>query len=112
MDVRLSDFGRKQAFTLNPVLESYMDHIKSVHSSDLQRCYDTAFYTLGFPSDEQLIQKSKDLREMNFGSKEGLHYDSLSQEAKDELKNPNYKAPGGESWPEVKERANKYFSKL
>ena len=35
MDVRLSDYGRKQAFTLNPELEKHMVNINSYHSSDL-----------------------------------------------------------------------------
>ena len=35
MDVRLSDYGRKQAFTLNPELEKHMANINSYHSSDL-----------------------------------------------------------------------------
>jgi broad specificity phosphatase PhoE len=80
-----------------------------VHSSDLRRCYDTAFYSLGFPSDENLIRKNKLLREMNFGSKEGLHYDNLSDEEKKIFSDPNYQAPGGESWPFVRTRATEFF---
>lgn len=83
-------------------MESYINNIDSVHSSDLKRCYDSAFFALGFPSDENIIKQSKLLREINFGAKEGLHYDSLTKEAKEELSDPNYKAPEGESWPDVK----------
>lgn len=76
-DAKLTDFGRKQAFTLNPIWEHSKEDFKSVHSSDLQRSYETAFYSLGFPSDEGLIRQSKLLREMHFGTKEGLHFDGL-----------------------------------
>ncbi len=99
MDVRLSDFGRKQAFTLNQVYEEHKDLIHSVHSSDLKRCVDTAFYGLGFPSDESIIKESKLLREMNFGGQEGLHYDGLSDKDKEVMRDPNYQAPRGENWP-------------
>ena len=90
MDVKLTDFGRKQAFALNPVWEHYREDINYVYSSDLRRCYDTAFYSLGFPSDEGLIRNTKLLREMHFGSKEGLHYDGLSDEEKKAFSDPNY----------------------
>ena len=100
MDVRLTDFGRKQSFLVNQVYEDLQSQITSVHSSDLKRCKDTAFYALGFPSnDDTLIKTSKNLREMNFGAQEGLHYDNLSAEEKAKLSDPNFQAPEGESWP-------------
>ena len=69
MDVRLTDFGRKQSFLMNQVYEDFQSQITTVHSSDLKRCKDTAFYALGFPSnDDTLIKTSKNLREMNFGA--------------------------------------------
>ena len=111
MDVRLTDFGRKQSFMLNQVYEQHQfDH---VHCSDLRRCVDTAFYTLGFPSDDDtLIRKSRSLREMNFGAQEGLHYDGLSQEEKAKLSDPAYQAPNGENWADVRLRAVDYFGTL
>ncbi len=113
MDVRLSDFGRKQSFLLNQVFEENQSHFSSVHSSDLQRCRDTAFYAMGFPSDDDtLIKQSKSLREMHFGAQEGLHYDNLSQEEKAKLSDPNYQAPNGENWPQVRTRATDYFRNL
>ena len=78
-----------------------MSNINHVHSSDLQRSIDTAFYALGFPSNEDLIIQSKDLREMNFGEIEGLHFDGLSVEEKQEISSHDYHAPGGESWNQV-----------
>ena len=64
--------------------------ITGVYSSDLQRCVDTSFYALGFPSNENLVKKSKLLREMNFGDHEGLHFDGLTAEEKQEFQDPNY----------------------
>ena len=79
----------------------------------MKRCKDTAFYALGFPSDDDtLINTSKSLREMNFGAQEGLHYDNLSPEEKSKLSDPNFQAPNGESWPQVRSRAIDYFSTL
>ena len=60
--------------------EEHKSAFDQVHGSDLQRCIDTAFYTMGFPSSEEYILQSKNLREMNFGENEGLHFDSLSKE--------------------------------
>ena len=104
MDVRLTDFGRKQSFVINQV---YEEQFTSVHSSDLKRCKDTAFYALGF--DDTLIKLSKNLREMHFGGQEGLHYDNLSPEEKKKLSDPEYQAPGGENWPQVRQRAQELF---
>ena len=91
--------------------ESMFTHI---HSSDLQRCVDSAFYALGFPSNENLIQTTANLREMNFGEQEGLHFDGLSQDEKDVISSPDYQAPGpgGESWPIVRQRQEAYFGTL
>lgn len=49
---------------------------------------------------------------MHFGSIEGLHYDNLSDEEKAKLSDPEYQAPGGENWPQVKQRATDYFKLL
>ena len=56
-DVRLTDFGRKQSFLVNQIYEEYHSQFASVHSSDLKRCRDTAFYALGFPSDDDTLIK-------------------------------------------------------
>jgi len=50
MDVKLTDFGRKQAFKLSEVLQDF--EFDSVHSSDLQRSIDTCFFALAFPEDD------------------------------------------------------------
>ncbi len=76
--MKLTDHGRRQAFLLNQVYEPNKDLIHNVYSSDLQRCKDTAFYTMGFPTSDSAFKVSKSLREMNFGETEGLHYDGLT----------------------------------
>ena len=92
-DSKLSDYGRKQAFSLCPLLEPALplfakakakEGEASVHSSDLARAYETAFYALGFPN-EELIQRTHLLREINMGSMEGVYYDSLDSEKKDQI---------------------------
>jgi broad specificity phosphatase PhoE len=74
MDVGLSDFGRKQAFLLSDSLSEV--NWDQIHCSDLRRSLDTTFYALAFP-DVADIKQSPDLREMNFGTHEGLHFDNL-----------------------------------
>ena len=56
MDVKLTDFGRKQAFKLSEVLQDF--EFDSVHSSDLQRSIDTSFFALAFP-DEDAVKQAK-----------------------------------------------------
>ena len=80
-----------------------------VHCSDLKRSIDTSFYALGFPSDEDFIRRSHLLREMNFGEQEGLHFDNLPDSEKLKFSQPDFRATGGESWQDVRERAQTYF---
>ena len=111
-DMKLTDYGRRQAFMLNQIYAQNEAMFHQIHSSDLQRCVDTAFYALGFPSNDNLIQKTKNLREMNFGEQEGLHFDGLSASEKEVISSPDYHAPGGESWAIVRARQEEYFSGL
>lgn len=56
----------------------------TIHSSDLNRCADFADIVLGFNGleAEKLLILEKRLRELNFGSDEGVAYDLLSKEEK------------------------------
>jgi broad specificity phosphatase PhoE len=72
---------------------------------------DSAFYGLGFP-DESLIKKNDLLREMYFGSMEGVYFDNLPDEKKAEFADPKFRAPDGESWEDVKDRAHKFVGSL
>ena len=110
--MKLTDYGRRQAFLLNQVYEPVEVLFQQKHSSDLQRCADTAFYAMGFPYGSNYITYSKLLREMHFGEKEGLHYDGLSQAEKDEINSPDFHPKGGESWEDVRNRMEKYFGTL
>ena len=60
-----------------------------VYCSDLKRSFDTAYYALAFP-DEGLIKKSKQLRELNFGKQEGLHFDGLPHSEKLRFSDPAF----------------------
>lgn len=111
-DMKLTDYGRRQAFELNQVYELNKEFIHQVHSSDLQRCIDSSFYALGFPSKEDLITNSKLLRELNFGDQEGLHYDGLTDKEKEEINSPDYQAPNGESREEVQSRLSEFIFSL
>ena len=105
MDAELTDFGRKQAFSVNSdVLIDYEDEFDSFHSSDLKRSCQTAQYALGFPS-ESLVKQNRLLRECNFGLKEGAHFDSMSDQEKEKLSSPDYQYPEGESFNDVHKRA-------
>ena len=53
--MRLTDYGRRQAFMVNQMYQPHSGLIHHVHSSDLQRCIDTTFYALGFPAYENAI---------------------------------------------------------
>ena len=86
-----------------------MDSFNQIHSSDLERCIDTSFYSLGFPTSESRIKKHRDLRELNFGDHEGLHFDGLSPEEKAEFRSLDFKAPNGESWLDVKLRVSSFL---
>jgi broad specificity phosphatase PhoE len=111
MDVHLTPFGRKQAFLLNQVYEQHSKKFHSVFCSDLKRSFDTAFYALAFP-DDGLIQKSKLLRELNFGKQEGLHFDGLPQSEKLRFSQPDFQAEDGESWPQLRTRAIQFMNAL
>lgn len=105
----LSDFGRKQAFKLSECLAD-IDY-DQVHCSDLIRSVDTTFYALAFPGGDD-INQTRQLRELNFGEHEGLHFDNLPSADKARFADPEFRASGGESWPEVRLRAQTFFSGL
>lgn len=111
MDFKLTDYGHKQAFSLNEGLEPYIDQFKHIHSSDLLAPKTTAFYALGFPNDG-IIKENGLLRECHFGKLEGVHYDNMSDEEKERFADPQYQFEGGESWQDVKSRVTKFLQRL
>lgn len=52
--------------------------------------------------DMQRVKMSRDLREINFGVHEGLHFDNLPEDQKANFSRPDFQAEGGESWPDVR----------
>ena len=66
---------------------------------------------MAFP-DVETLKYSPELRELNFGVQEGLHFDNLPDAEKEKFADPTFKADGGESWPEVNARAVDYFRGL
>ena len=91
--------------------EEHAGHFDFVHCSDLKRSFDTAYYALAFP-DEGLIQKSRLLRELNFGKQEGLHFDGLPQSEKLRFSDPAFKAEDGEGWVDLRARAVTFMAGL
>lgn len=49
---------------------------------------------------------------MNFGDKEGLHFDGLLDSEKAEINSPDFKAQGGESYHDVRARTEEFFGTL
>jgi 2,3-bisphosphoglycerate-dependent phosphoglycerate mutase len=85
MDVKLSDFGRKQAFKLSECLADAK--FDTTHSSDLLRSIDTSFFATGFSDN---VARHRLLRELNFGEHEGLHFDGLPPKEKARFADPNF----------------------
>ncbi|CAI2380049.1 unnamed protein product [Moneuplotes crassus] len=111
MDAELSEYGRKQAFSLNEVLVDYEDEFSTLNCSDLKRSVQTANYALGFPSESDLVQ-DKLIRECSYGEMEGIHFDSMPDSQKEQISDPSYVFPGGESFNQVRDRGQIFLNKL
>jgi alpha-ribazole phosphatase len=92
-DSKLSVKGREQSNQLFRAYYQHVDKFTHIHASDLSRCKDTVNLALGFPS--RKILYSKELRELNFGDMEGVHFDSLPKEEKAVINSLEYQAPNG-----------------
>lgn len=113
-DIDLDEIGYSQADSVAEyVLKNY--HIDSIYSSDLQRAYNTAK-----PVSDALklpIIKDKGLRELDVGEWEGMLITAVAQEYPDSFKayktNIGLARPdGGESYPELAQRAAQTFDKI
>jgi broad specificity phosphatase PhoE len=114
IDAKLSDYGRKQARHLSVEYFVNFDNRKdfeSIYISDLLRSRETAEICLGHDQSVQL-QINSDLREIYYGSKEGLFYDGLPKEEKALINKKDYKFPNGESWMDVKYRCIKLINNV
>jgi len=104
-DIGLTDFGRKQAAALKPMLES--SSFDSVHSSDLIRAVETARLAWGqCPADGRL-------REINFGELEGVHWQDVDPALVEALLVfRDFRAPGGEDLAVFQARVLGFISSL
>ncbi|MEX5284217.1 alpha-ribazole phosphatase [Selenomonas sputigena] len=112
-DVELAETGIRQAECLAEHFPA--EKIDAIYSSDLQRAVSTAeFLAERFGCE---VQKTENLREMNFGAWEGLTFEQIVEKwpeageqifsAPDELK-----PPGGETFQDVEERAARTLEKI
>ena len=107
IDAPLNETGQSQARHLAEYLSGYES--TSILSSSLRRAWQTAsFYE---EKTDLILQKNRDLDEMDFGDFEGISMKEISKEL-DDLQNGwkkgdiSLRVPGGESPKEVFERAD------
>mmetsp|Transcript_4802 Transcript_4802/g.8959 ORF Transcript_4802/g.8959 Transcript_4802/m.8959 type:complete len:225 (+) Transcript_4802:170-844(+) len=105
-DVKLTEYGRKQAAALHEGLHMHLPRFSHIYSSDLQRCKETLAYSTlwawPYTTDERL-------REMHFGDEEGEHFDSMPEDRKAQFNQMTYVAPNGEGWLMVRRRVHAFF---
>lgn len=112
-DVELNEEGQKQAREMTKFLSEIS--FDKIITSPLKRAYDTAKIIEGDRG--ILIEKEELLCEQNFGIFEGKTYEQLQNEYPKELKEwnedfSNIAPRGGESFRQVRERADKFLDKL
>ncbi len=105
-DIPLNEQGRKQARAIAAYMKK-SESIEAVYSSDLMRCRETA----GIVAAEfaLTVKVEPALRELMFGSWEGLKYEDLYETYADDFqkwfRDPlNCQVPGGESFRQVLDR--------
>jgi probable phosphoglycerate mutase len=104
-DVELSELGRRQALALAPLLKD--QSFTHVWSSDLQRARDTARLAYGEPTIDRR------LRELDFGTLEGLIWGELPQAQQDSVHLfEDDCAPGGETIRALEERVFGFIDDL
>lgn len=110
-DIDLDAIGKKQAIKTKKKLEN--EEFNTIYSSDLKRAYH--FAEIIFK--KQVIHKTPDLRELNFGIFEGkTHEEIMSTHGliyNQWLNNPfKIQIPDGEGLREFKTRITKVFEKI
>ncbi|MEN6413635.1 MAG: alpha-ribazole phosphatase [Veillonellales bacterium] len=112
-DIALSEKGLQQAELVAKRLAN--EKISAIYASDLNRAYKTAEI---IAAKHQLsVTAIPELREISFGEWEGLNYTGITNgwpKIMDDLFThaETVRIPGGETFPEVKERATKALQKL
>jgi len=102
-DVHLNELGRKQATTAAQYLKDH-EAIEALYASDLSRTRETA-EIIGRSLNLPVITDSR-LRELSFGRWEGMTFNEVYQEYREEFDNwynntSEFKVPGGESFNEL-----------
>ena len=104
-DVPLTAYGEEQASALRPLLAG--ERFDGVWSSNLRRAVTTAHLAWGEPRQDER------LREMSFGSLEGLPWDTLDPGLQEGLARfEGFVAPGGESFAELRSRVLSFVDAL
>ena len=109
-DVELSDVGLHQAERLRDRLAS--EDISTVYSSDLHRALQTAQVIAS--RHELSVIASQELREIDFGSVEGLTYGEISRKYPDLARSwfswdLSFRFPDGESIADLNNRVNRFL---
>jgi probable phosphoglycerate mutase len=105
MDVPLTANGVAQAEALRPLLADTA--FDTVWSSDLQRAVQSALAAWGAPVTDPR------LREINFGELEGKEWETLDPVHRQAISEfDGWRAPGGESLDEVRERLHSFLAEL
>lgn len=106
-DSNLTDNGLRQVAALEERFRSI--HLDAVYSSDLRRCKKTAralYEHKGLP-----LVLDRGLREMNLGQWEDRPWGELGRLEPERVRqfqecSPDFRAPGGESYPELRDRVS------
>mmetsp|Transcript_3521 Transcript_3521/g.4614 ORF Transcript_3521/g.4614 Transcript_3521/m.4614 type:complete len:417 (+) Transcript_3521:107-1357(+) len=103
---RLTRLGAQQAACLGARLEREQSVIDAVLSSDLLRCRQTAHLAIrDWFGTEKPFFLDIDLRERSVGTYEGQHHSSPRTRRPQGISPRQFRAPSGESWQDVYERA-------
>lgn len=112
-DIHLTERGIMQAQMVADRLAN--EPVSAIYSSDLSR----AFFTAGAIASKHNLQviAVPELREINFGEWEGLTYTNINSGWPITMNKlftspQDVQIPGGESFPELKERASKALDKI
>lgn len=112
-DIALSQRGKEQARLTARRLAG--ENIDVAYASSLRRCSETAEIILD--GREVELRLRPDLREMNFGSWEGLTFEEINaispgvlQRMRSDLR--SFKSPGGEAWVELEARVGTFLDEV
>lgn len=109
-DVPLSDRGREQAAAVAGVLAREAPGATLILASDYERTQETA-RIIAARLDLPIVPEPA-LRERNFGVARGRLYSEIGEETHTLWREPHYRIEGGESWADVFERLEAFFTRV